>query len=244
MREHFGKIHDAEFVRACQRRHEMHAVRQPGESPRIGGTIAGLVQQHRVVNLHSGEVNYCHGVSVHPTAINMSRGLVELRENMADNRIFAVRRNTNILERAAAAGQPKFLGHLAGSYVNHAHHRRDVFHVGPTRVKMIGHQEIFPVFRDVRRDRFPLDGNPAHLPFGRQINHAHVVVEPVANVKRFAVQAQHRRLGRVSNRNGFDNFPLCEINDADLAFRGGAGDKEPRVIRGKNQTRRRPWHWN
>jgi len=118
----------------------------------------------------------------------------------------------------------KFLDHLARSRIDHANDRGHVSSIRPAIGQAIGHEQAASILCDVRREWLPLYGNPAQLLPRGQINDAHVVVEPVADVKVFAVWAKNRGHRSVTSRNGIGDFPLHQIDHADLALRGRAGD--------------------
>jgi len=76
---------------------------------------------------------------------------------------------------------------------------------------------------------------PPALNHSRPINHAHVIIELIAHIKRFAIRAQYGRARRMSGGDAARDFPLLKINQANLAHRRGASDEQGSAIRGKRQ---------
>ena len=129
-------------------------------------------------------------VDVHPAEFDVRRHQLEVGEHV---------RHVGVLARRAKRTGPRRLCEPWASRIAAVWCVRvsmtvtlgaDRIGVQPVVGQMVGHEHRLAVRRDGRRDRFAHGLDAGHLGTGRQVDHRHVVVEPVADVQPLAVRAR------------------------------------------------------
>ena len=193
-------------MRAGVRDEKLFTVATPAHRPRSRRAGIDVVEQNGVEEFQLREVNDAARVAVDPTTLDLRRRQMKAREDVSDDSVASIRRNTDFTEQRAAVWQRNFLEHLARGDVDDTHAGRDDINIRPARVDVIDDEKALAIRRNGNGERLTRHSDAPDFLAARESDDAHVVVESVADVERSAIGTEHWRLRLIARWKPFDDF--------------------------------------
>ena len=189
--EHPREIEDGDLMDTRQSDAEPPPVRRTRDTPGVGGAATHFVEDHRRQQLLLLEVDDADRVGDQPAVLELRRGNVITREDVAHEGITVIGRDADAATADAAARKPDVRDHRAHLHVDESDRGGSVELVGRFAALVMRDGEEVPVHGERRRDRLPHERQLLHGLSRLEVDHRQAVFVSIAHVKGGPIGAEN-----------------------------------------------------